>query len=181
MSDFKKLKVWQDARALTVSTITACDDMSGSTATIVRGQLVRAIMSVPANIAEGSAKRSDREFARFVRIALGSTTESENHLIIAHDLVLIRDDDFASLTSQIEEVRKMLTGLEKRLTGDANKANNVVRSLALLLAGSGLLAAVAGVWATDRGQPINKKEPPNHGGSHSSQPRSAALRIAGSG
>jgi four helix bundle protein len=95
--------------------------MSGTTATLVRGQLVRAIMSVPANIAEGSAKRSDREFARFVRIALGSATESENHLIIANDLQLIENGIFDNLTSQIENVRKMLTGLEKRLSGDADK------------------------------------------------------------
>src|SRR5690349_23802733 len=119
MSDFKKLKVWQDARELTVATIRASDDMSGSTATVVRGQLVRSIMSVPANIAEGSAKRSDREFARFVRIATGSATESENHLIIAHDLALINDSDFMALTDKIENVRKMLSGLDKRLTSDA--------------------------------------------------------------
>jgi four helix bundle protein len=121
MSDFKKLEVWQKAREPTVATIRASDEMSGSAASIVRGQLVRAVMSVPANIAEGSAKRSDREFARFIRIALGSATESENHLIIANDLDLIGASDFESLTSQVEKVRKMLTGLEKRLTGDANK------------------------------------------------------------
>ncbi|HEX6573636.1 MAG TPA: four helix bundle protein [Gemmatimonadaceae bacterium] len=121
MSDFKKLEVWQKARELTVATIRASDEMSGSTASMVRGQLVRSVMSVPANIAEGSAKRSDREFARFIRISLGSATESENHLIIANDLELIRASDFESLTSKIEKVRKMLTGLEKRLTGDADK------------------------------------------------------------
>jgi four helix bundle protein len=121
MADFKKLTVRQKARELTVATILASDEMSGTTATLVRGQLVRAIMSVPANIAEGSAKRSDREFARFVRIALGSTTESENHLIIANDLQLIEKGIFENLTSRIENVRKMLTGLEKRLSGDADK------------------------------------------------------------
>jgi four helix bundle protein len=145
MSDFKNLKVWQDARELTVATIRASDDMSGTTATIVRGQLVRAIMSVPANVAEGSAKRSDREFARFVRIAMGSATESENHLIIAHDLALLRDEDFENLTQRIEDVRKMLTGLEKRLTDDANKKTIRTVLSVLLIAGCGLLASVAGV------------------------------------
>jgi four helix bundle protein len=52
---------------------------------------------------------------------VGSATESENHLIIAKDLSLIQDSDFESLTKQIEDVRKMLTGLEKRLTSDADK------------------------------------------------------------
>ncbi len=121
MPDFKKLTVWQKARNLTVAIIRACEEMSGSTGTIVRAQLVRAIMSVPSNIAEGSAKRSDREFARFVRIALGSATESDSHLIIANDLALIPDEIFRELSVQLEDVKKMLTGLEKRLTADAGK------------------------------------------------------------
>ena len=120
MSDFKKLAVWQKARELTVSTIRACEEITGATGSLVRSQLVRAIMSVPANIAEGSAKQSDRDFARFVRISLGSVTEAESHVIIATDLELIGADDCSSLTTQIEDVRKMLTGLAKRLTSDAN-------------------------------------------------------------
>src|SRR5215212_12014439 len=118
MADFKKLTVWQKARTLTVDTIRACEDISGSTGSIVRTQLVRAILSVPANIAEGSAKQSDREFGRYVRIALGSITEAESHLIIASDLELVDDDAFGNLNSQIEDVRKMLTGLSKRLDAD---------------------------------------------------------------
>ena len=121
MSDFKKLAVWQKARELTVNTIRACEEISGATGSLVRSQLVRAIMSVPANIAEGSAKQSDREFARFLRISLGSITEAESHVINASDLELIDADDFASLSLQIEDVRKMLTGLAKRLTSDANR------------------------------------------------------------
>jgi len=121
MADFKKLAVWQKARELTVAAIRACEDISGATGALVRAQLVRAIMSVPANIAEGSAKQSDREFARFIRISLGSATEAESHLIIASDLELIDQSDFVSLNSLIEDVRKMLTGLSKRLTSDANK------------------------------------------------------------
>ena len=120
MADFKKLKAWQGARELTVATIKACEHMAGRTATIVRAQLVRSIMSVPANVAEGSAKRSDREFARYVRISLGSITESENHMIIATDLDLIRQKDFAHLIPKLESVRMMLSGLEKRLSRDAD-------------------------------------------------------------
>jgi four helix bundle protein len=121
MADFKKLTVWQKARELTVAMIRACEGMGGATAAIVRGQLIRSIMSVPANIAEGSAKRSDREFARFVRISLGSINESESHLIIATDLTLLSREESESLSDGVETVRKMLTGLEKRLTNDADK------------------------------------------------------------
>ena len=121
MADFKKLDVWQKARELAVNTIQSCDEMAGATATIVRNQLVRAVMSVPSNIAEGSAKKSDREFARFLRISLGSATEAENHLIIATDLHFLDQTTFEKLNKRVEDVRKMLTGLEKRLTSDAEK------------------------------------------------------------
>lgn len=121
MANFKKLDVWQESRELTTSTIRVCGDMNTAISSIVRGQIVRSIMSVPANIAEGSAKRSDREFARFVRIALGSATETESHLIIASDLELVARRDFESLSSKIVKVQKMLSGLDQRLTLDADK------------------------------------------------------------
>lgn len=146
MSDFKKLKVWQDARELTVATIRASDDMSGSTATVVRGQLVRSIMSVRRILPKAAPSEATESSRGFVRIATGSATESENHLIIAHDLALVRDGDFETLTKQIEDVRKMLTDLEKRLSADADRKKMRTVLSALLVAGCGLMASVAGVW-----------------------------------
>jgi four helix bundle protein len=120
MGDFKKLAVWQESREMTVDTIRTSESMVGSTGTLIRGQLIRAILSVPSNIAEGSARKTDREFARYTRIALGSATETENHLIIANELELLDNTDFERLTSQLDKVQKMLTGLEKRLSRDAD-------------------------------------------------------------
>lgn len=120
MGNFKNLRVWQKAHALTIDMIRACEDITGSVGSLVRNQLVRSTMSVPANIAEGSAKRSDREFARFVKIALGSATESENHLILAIDLGLLNHAQYESLDKQTQDVQKMLSGLEKKLSRDAS-------------------------------------------------------------
>ncbi len=83
MADFRKLEVWQKAHALAIEVVRSSEPLGGRTATIVRDQLVRAALSIPSNIAEGSAKKSDREFARYIRIALGSSTEVENHLLVA--------------------------------------------------------------------------------------------------
>ena len=120
MADFKKLRVWQHAHALRLAVIHDCEHVRGSVGTIVRNQLVRAVMSVPSNIAEGSAKGSDREFARFVRISQGSATEVEDHLILARDLELIKRPIFDSLNCQLIEVQKMLAGFEKRLSSDSD-------------------------------------------------------------
>src|SRR6476659_10872503 len=107
MADFRNLVVWQKANKLSVRTAEAVEGMRGHAGTILRGQLLRSIFSIQANIAEGSSKRSDREFARYVRIALGSSTESANHLILVRDLKLIDDACSAILGSQLDEVGKM--------------------------------------------------------------------------
>jgi four helix bundle protein len=70
---------------------------------------------VPANIVEGSRQQNDRQFARFLRIALNSTTELEYHLLLARDLSLIRDAGGVTLLAQVIEVRKMLYGLLRHL------------------------------------------------------------------
>ncbi len=89
---------------------------------MLRRQLLRSTFSIQSNIAEGSSKRSDREFARYVRIALGSSTESANHLILLRDLGVIDLARFTSLNSKLDEVGKMLSGLEKRLRGPPSDA-----------------------------------------------------------
>ncbi len=68
-------------------------------------------MSIPANIAEGRRQESEKEFARFLRIALNSACELEYHLIVARDLEAIPENDAAALIAECIEVRKMLHGL----------------------------------------------------------------------
>ena len=118
MADFRKLEVWRKANKLSVATAEAVERIRGESGSILRKQILRSTFSIQANIAEGSSKRSDREFARYIRIALGSTTESANHLILMHDLSLLDDATFNALDPKLDEVGKMLSGLEKRLRGD---------------------------------------------------------------
>jgi four helix bundle protein len=115
MADFRKLLVWQKANTLSVATAEAVEMIRGHAGAILRSQLLRSTFSIQSNIAEGSSKKSDREFARYVRIALGSTTESANHLILLHDLRTIDDACFMSLSSKLDEIGKMLSGLDKAL------------------------------------------------------------------
>lgn len=116
MSDFKKLKVWGKAHELTLGTVKAATRMRGPCAALLRNQWLRAALSIPMNIAEGSAKQSDREFVRFLRIARGSANESEYHVILARDLGLLNQQDFEDLNARIEVVSKMLAGLIRKLS-----------------------------------------------------------------
>lgn len=118
MTDFKKLKVWQKAHAMTLDVHRIAGQMRGTKFATLRSQMTRAAMSVPTNIVEGCSQQSAREYARFVRIALNSTTELEYHLLAARDLATLRDSDSLTLTAQVIEIRKMLYGLLRYLADD---------------------------------------------------------------
>ena len=72
-------------------------------------------MSIPANIVEGRRQQSEKEFARFLRIALNSGCELEYHLIMARDVGEVSESDSDALLRELIEVRKMLHGLLSRL------------------------------------------------------------------
>jgi four helix bundle protein len=78
--------------------------------------MIRSAMSVPTNIVEGRGQASDRDFCRFLRYSIHSSSELEYHLIMARDVEAIRANDFRSLQDQVIEVRKMLYGLIKSLS-----------------------------------------------------------------
>src|SRR5215208_5359154 len=118
MADFKKLHVWQRAHALTLCVDRASKTIRGSQYASLRNQMFRAAASIPSNIAEGRRKTSEKDFAKFLGIALGSASELEYHLILARDTGVIGEVAFVSLVSQTIAVRKMLYALLKRLESD---------------------------------------------------------------
>jgi four helix bundle protein len=88
-----------------------------------RSQIIRAALSIPANIVEGREQKTDAGFPRFLRIALGSASELEYHLTAAHDIQAISTSEYQTLSSQVVEVRRMLHGLIRRLErGDKKTA-----------------------------------------------------------
>ena len=111
MSDFRNLAVWQKAHALAIDAHRVAMMIRGSQYTSMRSQIIRASMSVPANIVEGREQQSRKDFARFLRYSVGSASELESHLQIAVDLRLIGEKDFETLLEQVTIVRKMLYGL----------------------------------------------------------------------
>ena len=86
--------------------------------TSLKTQLFRAALSIPTNIAEGARRKSEKDFAKFLSIAAGSSSELETHLIFARHAHVISESEYVALVSQTITVRKMLYALMKRL-GDA--------------------------------------------------------------
>ena len=116
MSDFKKLKVWRKAHALALDVHRVATRIRGYDNAALRSQLIRSALSIPTNIVEATGQKSGKEFARFIGFALNSASELEYHLLVARDIRLIRASDFESLSSRTVEVRKMLHGLQNRVT-----------------------------------------------------------------
>ena len=77
----------------------------------------RASASVPANIAEGCGKDGDADFARYLQIAMGSASELDYHLILAHDLGFLADAEYLALDEMTQEVKRMLVALIKKVRG----------------------------------------------------------------
>jgi four helix bundle protein len=78
-------------------------------------QLRRAAVSIPANISEGAARHSTKEFIQFLYISLGSVSEIDTLLLIIVNLKYVDDIELAKLRQHTEEIKKMLTSLIKSL------------------------------------------------------------------
>lgn len=119
MRDFRRLAVWQKAHQLTL-------DVYAATAVFPRderfgliAQLRRSAASVPTNIAEGCGRSGERELARFVSIASGSASEAEYQLLLAHDLGYLPTEQYRVADARVNEVKKMLGALHRKLTANS--------------------------------------------------------------
>ena len=116
MQDFRKLQVWQKSHKVALGTFAVSATFNQPRYFTLRDQITRAAISVPANLAEGCGRTGDRDLRRFVRIALGSASELEYHLLLARDLGVLPVQAHEQLTAAVVEVKRMLTGFASRLS-----------------------------------------------------------------
>ena len=115
MQDFRNLKVWQKAHALTLAVYRATRNFPPDEKFGITSQLRRSCASISANLAEGCARGGDVDFARFVNVAAASASETDYHLILARDLQYLEESDYQSLYEQVSEVKRMLNSFERTL------------------------------------------------------------------
>jgi four helix bundle protein len=118
MREFRKLIVWQRAHALHIAIDEACQQVRQRRFANLKTQLSRAAESIPANIVEGCASDSKRDFARYLGVSIKSANETEYHLLAASERGALPSVDVNAFMSETVEVRKMLYGLRKRLLSD---------------------------------------------------------------
>jgi len=81
-------------------------------------QIRRAASSIPANIAEGCGRRGNAELHRFLQMAMGSASELEYHLLLSKDLNYLKADSYERLQPQVEEVKRMLAALIRKVDSE---------------------------------------------------------------
>lgn len=118
---FEKLEVWQSARVLTTEIYSITQKFPDAEKFGITNQLRRASNSVCANIAEGCTRISAKEQAHFTSIAYGSLIEVLSHLIIATDLLFIKEDELNQLRSKIQPLSLKINNLRIKQLSVINK------------------------------------------------------------
>ncbi|NOU61706.1 four helix bundle protein [Marinifilum caeruleilacunae] len=114
MKNFKKLTVWQKSMILVKNVYSLVNVLPKEEKYGLKSQITRSAISIPSNIAEGSSRSTDKDFKRFLEIALGSSFELETQLLLVKDLKL-SDKEVDGIIELVLEVQKMLQSLIKKL------------------------------------------------------------------
>ncbi|MEM1259478.1 MAG: four helix bundle protein [Bacteroidota bacterium] len=113
MRNFRDLEVWQDAQSLVKDAYQISSSLPNSEKFGLTSQINRCAISIPANIAEGCSKYSQKDFVRFLQISLGSSYELESHIILCSDLEFVDANKSEEITKKIQLLQKRIAALIK--------------------------------------------------------------------
>lgn len=115
MHRFKDLEIWKLSRSFCVDVYKTTLNFPESEKFGLSSRLRRASVSVPSNIAEGCSRKSNKEFGRFLEIAIGSMYEMESQLLVSMDLSFIQNDELELLLSKLSSLIKMTSKFKSML------------------------------------------------------------------
>lgn len=119
MKDFRSLKIWQRSHAMALTVYKLTREFPKHELYGLTSQIQRAAVSVPTNIAEGCGRDSDAELKRFSVIAMGSSSEVEYLLLLAHDLGYLQTDVYQATYSELVETRRMINSFIQTLKANS--------------------------------------------------------------
>ncbi len=114
--NFRELKVWQKSMTIVKLIYTTTSKFPKSETFGLISQIQRAAVSIPANIAEGCGRNTEKELSRFLDIAIGSSFELETLLQISLDLEYIEQCSYRNVQNLLLEVQKMLYGFKQKIS-----------------------------------------------------------------
>ena len=108
---YKELDVWKKARAFVKEIYVITKDFPNEEKYGLMSQMRRCAVSIPSNIAEGYGRQFKKETVQFLHISRGSLYELETQMYIAYDLSFISEEKLNKLLADLEECRRLLSGL----------------------------------------------------------------------
>ncbi len=113
--DFKKLKIWNDSMDLVVFIYKMIALFPKEEMYALSSQIIRCVVSIPSNIAEGSGRSSDKDFANFLHYSYGSSCELETQIELAHRLGYISLVQQEEVFDSIHQIQKMIFKFKDKL------------------------------------------------------------------
>jgi len=112
---YRDLEVWKRSHALVLRVYQLTKNFPEEERFGLTSQLRRAAVSVPANIAEGSKRRTNQDFARFLNISEGSLSETDYLLLCSHDLGYLSNATLDPIAEEIDQISRMLYTLRRKV------------------------------------------------------------------
>lgn len=115
MRNFRNYEVWQNAKELVKLLYKHTIIFPETEKFGLVNQIRRAAVSIPANIAEGAGRRTEKDFRNFLYVSLGSAFELETLIELSYDLGFIDKDNYNSITEKVNHVQRQLNSFIQRL------------------------------------------------------------------
>jgi len=112
---FEDIHAWQRARTITKDIYLLSGRGDFGRDFDLRSQIRRSSNSIVSNIAEGQGRRTDKDFAHFLNISLGSVAETKSHMYLALDLCYVPQESFDEIYARLDEIGRMVFGLIEHL------------------------------------------------------------------
>ena len=116
VKSYHDLRIWQSGIKLVKSIYGLTSNFPKNEVFGLSSQMQRAAVSIPSNIAEGQVRGSDKEFIRFLQIALASSAELETQIIIAKELRYLAEEDYNITIQALNELAKQIRSLSKHIS-----------------------------------------------------------------
>lgn len=115
MRNFKELKIWQKGIDIAMKTYQFGETLPKEDKYAIVQQMTKASVSISSNIAEGSSRKSEKDYSRFIEISIGSAFELETQIIIAEKLNKGDQHLLQDLKTEVADEQRMLTGFQQKL------------------------------------------------------------------
>ncbi len=115
MRDFRQLRVWEDSHRLTLDIYRITNRFPKEELFSLTGQIRRSVVSIPSNIAEGCGRGTNKEYAQFLQIAMGSASELDYQFLLSRDLGYLNASNYKRINDKIIRVKRQLVALLRKV------------------------------------------------------------------